>query len=118
MKCQRCGGELRANNKSGIHSKCMTSSERFDRIDDKTKRGGDGGDPDQWREAAKAMLGLTTQDDDLEVFGFTRLPTELELRRAYKAKMFEHHPDRGGDAQMAARINEAYTKLSKKIKNC
>jgi hypothetical protein len=94
----------------------MTSSERFDRIDDRTKRGGEGGNPDQWREAAKAMLGLSTQDADLEIFGFTHLPTQLELRRAYKAKMFEHHPDRGGDTNMAARIAEAYANLLKRVK--
>lgn len=116
MQCRACGKELRSNNKSGIHSKCMTSSERFEQIDERTKRSGteEQGDPEQWKEAAKAMLGLTTKDDDLAVLGLSSMPTQIELRRCYRARMFECHPDRGGNAEMAAKVNEAYKNLAKR----
>jgi hypothetical protein len=49
-----------------------------------------------------AWLGLDAQS------AFSR----LELRRQRDRLMSEHHPDRGGAAEMAARINETYERMA------
>jgi hypothetical protein len=49
-----------------------------------------------------AWLGLDAQS------AFSR----LELRRQRDRLMSEHHPDRGGAEEMAARINETYERMA------
>lgn len=38
--------------------------------------------------------------------------SETELRRRRDELMHQHHPDRGGSAEMASRINETYARMS------
>jgi hypothetical protein len=37
----------------------------------------------------------------------------IELRRRRDELMAQHHPDRGGEADMAARVNETYARMVK-----
>jgi hypothetical protein len=39
----------------------------------------------------------------------------IELRRRRDELMGQHHPDRGGDFEIAARINETYARMTKFI---
>lgn len=47
-----------------------------------------------------------------EVLGVDADAPSVEINRAARRLMRKHHPDRGGDASMAARINTAYAVLS------
>ena len=49
--------------------------------------------------------------DYYDILGVSRHATDKELRKAYKAKSMEHHPDRGGNEEEFKKINEAYSTL-------
>lgn len=66
----------------------------------------------QWREQAgtaggNAAAGSMSREDALDVLGLKEGATEKEIRSAYRRMMKKHHPDNGGSAYLAARINEA-----------
>ncbi len=66
----------------------------------------------QWREQAgtaggTAASGSMSREDALDVLGLKDGATEKEIRSAYRRMMKKHHPDNGGSAYLAARINEA-----------
>lgn len=50
--------------------------------------------------------------DHYSILGVPRTATPEEIKQAYKKKVKEHHPDRGGDEELFKRINEAYEILS------
>ena len=50
--------------------------------------------------------------DPYETLGIARNATSQEVKRAYQKLASQHHPDRGGNAQKAAEINDAYACLS------
>lgn len=45
------------------------------------------------------------------VLGIDKSATEEEIKQAYYRKATEHHPDRGGDAEVMATVNRAATVL-------
>ena len=46
-----------------------------------------------------------------DVLGISRGASEQEIRKAYKKKSMQHHPDRGGDEEEFKKVNEAYSTL-------
>jgi hypothetical protein len=59
------------------------------------------------------------QGDPFRELGVSSSASAADLKKAWKAKMRQHHPDRGGDPEMAKKINEAYQAIlrSKGIKD-
>ncbi len=50
-------------------------------------------------------------DDPFEILGVSRNATEPVIKAAYKARIREVHPDAGGDAALASKVNDAYALL-------
>jgi DnaJ-domain-containing protein 1 len=48
------------------------------------------------------------QADPFRELGVSSSASAADLKKAWKAKMMQHHPDRGGDPETAKKINEAY----------
>jgi hypothetical protein len=66
----------------------------------------------QWREqggqTGKAnSANSMSREDALDVLGLKEGASSKEIRAAYRRMMKKHHPDSGGSAYLAARINEA-----------
>jgi len=59
------------------------------------------------------------QGDPFRELGVSASASAADLKKAWKAKMMQHHPDRGGDPETAKRINAAYQAIlrSKGIKD-
>ena len=49
--------------------------------------------------------------DYYSILGVQKNASDSELRKAYKKKSMQHHPDRGGDEEEFKKINEAYSTL-------
>jgi curved DNA-binding protein len=49
--------------------------------------------------------------DYYSILGVGRNASQDEIKRAYRKLAMKHHPDRGGDTQTLAQINEAYDTL-------
>ena len=49
--------------------------------------------------------------DYYSVLGINKNASQEEVRKAYKKKSMQHHPDRGGDEEEFKRVNEAYQTL-------
>ncbi len=55
--------------------------------------------------------------DYYEILGVSKNSTEAEIKKAFRKKAMEHHPDKnGGDDKKFKEINEAYSTLSDKQK--
>ena len=69
----------------------------------------------EWREqggsqqqgAGGATPGSMTRAEALDVLGLKEGASDAAIRKAYRDLMKKHHPDQGGSAWFAARINEA-----------
>jgi hypothetical protein len=59
------------------------------------------------------------QGDPFQELGVSASASANDLKKAWKAKLWQHHPDRGGDQETAKKINEAYQAImrSKGIKD-
>jgi molecular chaperone DnaJ len=55
-------------------------------------------------------------DNYYDLLGISKTASEEEIKRAFHKKAHEYHPDKGGDAEMFKKINEAYQVLSDKSK--
>jgi curved DNA-binding protein len=49
--------------------------------------------------------------DYYSILGVPRNASQDEIRKAYKKKSMQHHPDRGGDEEKFKQVNEAYQNL-------
>jgi hypothetical protein len=79
--------------------------------------GGAGNRGSQQSGARRPRRGY--QGDPFRELGVSSTATAADLKKAWKAKMMQHHPDRGGDPETAKKINEAYQAIlrSKGIKD-
>lgn len=50
--------------------------------------------------------------DYYSILGVDKTVSPEDLRKAYKKKSMQHHPDRGGDEEEFKKVNEAYQTLS------
>ncbi|HEY7607996.1 MAG TPA: hypothetical protein VIF14_02110 [Alphaproteobacteria bacterium] len=70
-------------------------------------RYGPDGAPKQDAYTASGAGGPMSKSEALRLLGLQLGATADEVRAAHRRKLQEHHPDRGGDPDMAARINQA-----------
>jgi curved DNA-binding protein len=50
--------------------------------------------------------------DYYSILGVPKNASDNDIRKAYKRKSMQHHPDRGGDEEEFKKVNEAYQTLS------
>lgn len=77
------------------------------------------GSSDDWRSEFRERMGL----DEAKVRVGSRSPRAIlgvglsatwdEIRKAYRKKALEHHPDRGGSEEEMKRVNAAFTILER-----
>jgi hypothetical protein len=63
-----------------------------------------------WRDAGTERAGGSesmSRADALDILGLKEGASEKDIHAAYRRMMKKHHPDNGGSAWLAARINEA-----------
>ncbi len=51
-------------------------------------------------------------DDFYKTLGVDKKATKADIKKAYRKKAQEHHPDKGGDEKTFKKVNEAYETLS------
>jgi len=62
-------------------------------------------------EPKEKTLNPMTKKEAREILGVDQSSNKAEIKSAYKKMMGKNHPDKGGSAFLAARINEAKDKL-------
>lgn len=73
----------------------------------RARYGSDGAPKQDAYTASARPGGPMSKSEALRLLGLTLGATLDEVRAAHRRKLQEHHPDRGGDPDMAARINQA-----------
>lgn len=63
-------------------------------------------------EETSGFSGNGKFKDYYEILGVDINATEEEIKKAYRKKAKEHHPDKGGDAEVFQEVQEAYEVLS------
>jgi len=75
---------------------------------------GEPGSPEQWASQGQALLVSFSAPNALSLLGLSQVPTTVdELKAARRRVMMAAHPDLGGDAAEAVRINEAYLAMER-----
>ena len=49
-----------------------------------------------------------------KILGIEKTATDEEIKKAFKKKSLEHHPDRGGEQKQFVLINHAYNRMMEK----
>lgn len=75
------------------------------------RRATDGRGPGGRRRTARAPTGGPTPADAYRVLGLSPDATDAEVKRAYRARVKEVHPDAGGDEREFRRVTRAYETL-------
>jgi DnaJ-class molecular chaperone len=72
------------------------------------------GNPDEWRDAFSARMGLNKaretlgSKDPFVVLGIAKTATWDEIKKAHRAAVMKHHPDRNpGDEEAADKFKDA-----------
>jgi hypothetical protein len=73
----------------------------------RARYGPDGAPKEDTYTATARPGGPMSKSEALRLLGLTLGAAHDEVRAAHRRKLQEHHPDRGGDPDMAARINQA-----------
>jgi hypothetical protein len=73
----------------------------------RARYGSDGAPKQDAYTATGRPGGPMSKSEALRLLGLTLGAAHDEVRAAHRRKLQEHHPDRGGDPDMAARINQA-----------
>ncbi len=96
----------------------MKPKKKFIDLNSYKRYEGERGSPESWKAKVEKLLGRALSvDESLAVLGLDVLPkTHQELKKAYRKAIMKAHPDKGGSAEEAARINQAYTDLSLKLR--
>lgn len=63
------------------------------------------------RRPGAEPAGAMSPDEAYRRLGLERTADEAEVQRAYREKVKEVHPDRGGDEEAFRKVNEAYETL-------
>lgn len=81
----------------------------LDRIDPNWRNGAGGGQGRSGWGGSQQDGGRIrmSREDALRVLGLTDRASDADIRAAHRKLMREHHPDRGGSAEFAAKLNEA-----------
>ena len=98
---------LRAKDSGGYSISGLSSSTAVDSISQ-----------DRYYQSRGFISQSPEEKEALNIFGFTQLPSELELTRKYKELMRTWHPDKSGlpnAKDMAPKITSAYSLLSERI---
>lgn len=75
------------------------------------------GDGDAILRGNKPHGPLRTLPEELLFFGFGSIPSESELRKAYRKRAKKAHPDRGGDPMVFDHLNKTFEKALAFVKN-
>ena len=95
--------QAQANGDKPKAKKSAFSTARYKTSDD-----GEKGSPEQWRQAAKAILNVN-DENCLTTLGLAGVPaSEADLKTAWRSAIRKAHPDLGGSQDEAARLNAAY----------
>lgn len=68
-----------------------------------------------WRGGPGASPMPSASSADLAVLGLRSMPTDAELRAAWRSAAMRHHPDAGGRAEDFTRVRAAYERLQKAV---
>ena len=78
------------------------------------------GNPAQWRATfnqrftREEVVEILQADSPYALLGVADTATEAEIKSAFRKLMMVHHPDRGGNPEMARKIIAAYQHLTDK----
>lgn len=62
-------------------------------------------------DAAKGHTPQSRLDWAAAMLGVARTPTQADLKRAYKERSMQTHPDKAGSSERMQQVNEAYQYL-------
>lgn len=77
------------------------------------------GNPEQWRGEFRVTMGLGEAKEIIgstpprEILGVAESAPWAEVRRAYKRRVLEVHPDRGGSETKMKKVNAAWAVLAR-----
>jgi DnaJ-class molecular chaperone len=81
---------------------------------------GERGNPAQWRSTfnqrftREEVVEILQADSPYALLGVADTATEAEIKSAFRKLMMTHHPDKGGNPEMARKIIAAYQHLTDK----
>lgn len=60
-----------------------------------------------WSDMKRAKVTAPDEEEALRILGLEKGATEAQIRAKHRLLIAEVHPDRGGDAELARRLNAA-----------
>lgn len=71
--------------------------------------------PERRSAAAPCLVGELPRESALATLGLARGATLDEIKRAYRKRALETHPDRGGEQAAFVRVQRAYESASRRV---